>query len=830
MAANSTPPKVFISYAWEDDIKAWVLDFATRLRSDGINAILDQWETAPGDQLTEFMEKSVRESDFVVFVCTPTYKRKSDRRKGGVGYEGSIITGEVFAKNNHRKFIPILRKGKWTSAAPSWATSKLFIDLRNDPYNEMYYQQLLNTLFRKSPTAPPVWDDTLREIAKREATEKVAREQAEKEAAEKARLEAEELAKQKAAKEKAERELAEKDAREKIEREAAENPLRKEEERDKAEKAEQDELERQLAEKEAREKAEREKAEKAARDKLEQEAAEKAKREKAEREASERIAREKSEREVAENAAREKIKRDAAEKSAKYPLARLKGMQEFMEFTRDANWEPSLIDISLLKKLGIAKGKEGLVIQALRFLRIIDDAGIPTNEFDNLKRDYQATLKHLVQESYSELLSSIPLSKANQIRLVSYFGNPVDTAEYQAKLFVWFCEQSGIALPKNDIEEKLALEKVAQEKQEREAAQEKAKREATEKAKREKAERRTAQIRGLKQFFSNSFTSFKLAISKAKPLLRIVGIIGIILVLLWGGSWAMPQVLALFPTPTDTVTPHLTITAAPSSSPVPFTRTVEPSKTPTKVMTATPTVLPTEITDTKGVTMMLVPAGEFMMGSNNGDANEKPVHQVYLDAFYMDKYEVTNALYQACVTAGVCTYYGGIMEHSITRPDYYTNPKYESYPVVNVFWNNAKTYCEWRGARLPTEAEWEKAARGTDERTYPWGEGIACSYANYNNCRSDTTEVGSYEIGKSPYGIYDMAGNVWEWVNDMYRDDYYQNSPLDNPLGPDSGNPVLRGGAWFSSDFRVRSADRDIHVAAGWPNYYGFRCARDANP
>src|SRR5215211_6366551 len=113
LMAEIKPPKVFISYAWEDDIKTWVLDFATRLRSDGVNAILDQWETAPGDQLTEFMEKSVRESDFVVFICTPTYKRKSDRRKGGVGYEGSIITGEVFAKNNHRKFIPVLRKGKW---------------------------------------------------------------------------------------------------------------------------------------------------------------------------------------------------------------------------------------------------------------------------------------------------------------------------------------------------------------------------------------------------------------------------------------------------------------------------------------------------------------------------------------------------------------------------------------------------------------------------------------------------------------------------------------------------------------------------------------------
>lgn len=243
--AETKPPKVFISYAWEDDLKTWVLDFATRLRSDGINAILDQWETVPGDQLTQFMEKSVRESDYVVFVCTPTYKRKSDRRRGGVGYEGSIITGEVFQKNNHRKFIPVLRKGKWVSAAPSWATSKLFIDFRGEPYSEASYQHLLDTLVGKSPTAPPLRDDTLREkiesetaekaervkvenekvereAAKRLAHEEAARDKAEKDTIEKARLEAEELARQKAEKEKAERDAAEKVVRKKQAREANE--------------------------------------------------------------------------------------------------------------------------------------------------------------------------------------------------------------------------------------------------------------------------------------------------------------------------------------------------------------------------------------------------------------------------------------------------------------------------------------------------------------------------------------------------------------------------------------------------------------------------------
>ncbi|MBI3150835.1 MAG: SUMF1/EgtB/PvdO family nonheme iron enzyme [Chloroflexi bacterium] len=248
--AETKPPKVFISYAWEDELKTWVLDFATRLRSDGINAILDRWETVPGDQLTQFMEKSVRESDFVVFICTPTYKRKSDRRRGGVGYEGSIITGEVFAKNNHRKFIPALRKGKWAVAAPSWATSKLFIDFRGDPYSEVSYQQLLNTLFGKSPTAPPIRDDSLREKEERETAEKAAREKVELEASnkivrEKAEYEAAEKAKREVV-EKEERERMERETTERLDREASEKATREKEEQEAAEKVEEEKKQREL--------------------------------------------------------------------------------------------------------------------------------------------------------------------------------------------------------------------------------------------------------------------------------------------------------------------------------------------------------------------------------------------------------------------------------------------------------------------------------------------------------------------------------------------------------------------------------------------------------
>jgi eukaryotic-like serine/threonine-protein kinase len=172
----------------------------------------------------------------------------------------------------------------------------------------------------------------------------------------------------------------------------------------------------------------------------------------------------------------------------------------------------------------------------------------------------------------------------------------------------------------------------------------------------------------------------------------------------------------------------------------------------------------TEITDAKGVSMVLVPAGEFIMGSESGDDDEKPVHTVYLDAYYIDKYEVTNAAYKVCVDAGGCT--PPMQTNSYSRSSYYDNSEFDDYPVIYVDWNRATDYCEWRDTSLPTETQWEKAARGTDGRTYPWGEGISCKQANYYSCVGDTRKVGSYESGKSPYGIYDLAGNVWEWVAD----------------------------------------------------------------
>jgi hypothetical protein len=149
-------PTVFISYAWENDIKSWVQRFASRLRADGIDARIDQWEIALGDHLTEYMERSIRENDFVLIICTPLYKLKSDSRQGGVGYEGHIITGEVYANANHRKFIPILGKGNWANSAPSFLKSKLYSDLTESPCFEENYQELLNTLSGMLTSPPPI--------------------------------------------------------------------------------------------------------------------------------------------------------------------------------------------------------------------------------------------------------------------------------------------------------------------------------------------------------------------------------------------------------------------------------------------------------------------------------------------------------------------------------------------------------------------------------------------------------------------------------------------------------------------------------------------------
>jgi formylglycine-generating enzyme required for sulfatase activity len=234
--------------------------------------------------------------------------------------------------------------------------------------------------------------------------------------------------------------------------------------------------------------------------------------------------------------------------------------------------------------------------------------------------------------------------------------------------------------------------------------------------------------------------------------------------------------------------------------------------------------------------MVYIPYGEFQMGcilEHNGDfacpENELPLHRVILDAYLIDKYEVTNAQYALCWKDGACT--GPDFFSSYSRLIYFTLPEYDNYPVVYVNWDQATTYCAWAGKRLPSEAEWEKAARGTSLHAYPWGdEPPDCTRANGADrvtntyCVGETDAVGNYPDGASQYGVMDMSGNVWEWVNDWYGYNYYRESPEINPTGPTSGTQkTIRGAAYnWSAEFLRTSIRRSYST-----QFYalGFRCA-----
>ena len=236
---------------------------------------------------------------------------------------------------------------------------------------------------------------------------------------------------------------------------------------------------------------------------------------------------------------------------------------------------------------------------------------------------------------------------------------------------------------------------------------------------------------------------------------------------------------------------------------------------------------------------ILIPAGPFQMGcdSNNlaengcdtfpGQSNELPLHTVMVSTYSIDKYEVTNALYRGCVEMGGCTY--PEEWSSLTRDNYYGDVLYNDFPVINVDWSQAVAFCTWAGKRLPTEAEWEKAARGaSDTRMYPWGDSAPDStLLNFGRNVGDTTYVGAYPYGASPYGVMDMAGNVSEWVSDWRGNDYYSLSPADDPQGPVTGESrVLRGGSLANDDVYVRSANRGDRDPAYGNDIIGFRCAR----
>lgn len=266
--------------------------------------------------------------------------------------------------------------------------------------------------------------------------------------------------------------------------------------------------------------------------------------------------------------------------------------------------------------------------------------------------------------------------------------------------------------------------------------------------------------------------------------------------------------------------------APPSDTPAPAEVTVAPTPVPTNSFPTTPPLEPgsTMASDKDGATLVYVPEGDFQMGSNeirtslNGEQSpsyydNQPRHSVFLDAFWIDKFEVTNGQYGMCVSAGNCPLPTNLK--SVTRSRYYGEREYDRYPVVYVDWYMAEAYCKWAGRRLPTEAEWEKAARGEDGNMYPWGnETPNDSFLNFNSPDRDTNEIGKYPNGASPYGAMDMAGNVWEWVNDWYHSTYYQFMPNENPLGPAASdyNPnqvkSLRGGSWYFQEGSLRSIFR----------------------
>jgi eukaryotic-like serine/threonine-protein kinase len=230
-----------------------------------------------------------------------------------------------------------------------------------------------------------------------------------------------------------------------------------------------------------------------------------------------------------------------------------------------------------------------------------------------------------------------------------------------------------------------------------------------------------------------------------------------------------------------------------------------------------------------------VPAGEFWMGSLEGDSeaydDEKPRHRVFVDAFWIDRTEVTNAQYRQCVEAGVCSPPGQVS--STTRESYYGNPEYDDYPVVHISWDQARAYAGWVGGRLPTEAEWEYACRGPGESTYPWGNDSPDeALLNYGDNVGDTTEAGSYPEGKSWCGALDMGGNVGEWTRSLWGQGYsepefkYPYDPADGREDESAGQDVvrvLRGGALLDDARYVRCAVRHRNLPDVWLGYLGMR-------
>lgn len=293
--------------------------------------------------------------------------------------------------------------------------------------------------------------------------------------------------------------------------------------------------------------------------------------------------------------------------------------------------------------------------------------------------------------------------------------------------------------------------------------------------------------------------------------------------------------LASIPTATQvkgpalpTAIPKPSDTPKPTETPLP-TDTPRPTETPTVTFTPTPVNQPLalQINAIDRAEIVLVPAGEFLMGSDRSVdpyfyGAEGPPHLVTLDDYWIYRTEVTNAMYQQCVAVQACP--RPAYNSSATHTEYYGNPTYADYPVVYVSWRHAAAYCTWAGGRLPTEAEWEKAGRGTDGRLFPWGDADP-DHQLVHFDSSDTTAAGSYPLGASPFGVLDMSGNVHEWVFDWFQATYYSVSPEENPSGPVTGTThVYRGGAYHNQADAIRVVMRGSRAEDFTSVDIGFRC------
>ena len=307
-----------------------------------------------------------------------------------------------------------------------------------------------------------------------------------------------------------------------------------------------------------------------------------------------------------------------------------------------------------------------------------------------------------------------------------------------------------------------------------------------------------------------------------KPNLTVRELFSKFVLAFWGIFVLIAIVLSFLPSFRNLFSKDITTTNTPTL------KSTATSLIPTNtVIAVTPISLPTEITDDFGVEMVLVPEGEFTMGVD-GYSDNSPAHDLYLHNFYIDKYEVTNINYKECEIAGICLQPN---KYNVTHSniEYYDVAKYDNYPVVHVNWFMAKDYCEWRNARLPTEAEWKKAAG-----SFSFSGSADCNKANFYHCKGMPSEVGSYVHVTSPYGTYDMAGNVWEWVSSLYQPYPYTISDGREDLFS-TGRRVLLGSGWYEDNFGPGSyiADSESRFDLS-PNLsfgsVGFRCAKDANP